>query len=74
MIVKKLFIRTDLNDALYKICRNVFCIFQRKKEKLATAGLVYSIDYCVCWLFNYPLYILVMNEFGLQKGFIDAGL
>lgn len=43
--------------------------FKEKKEKLATAGLAYSIDYCVCWLFNYPLYILVMNEFGLQKGF-----
>ncbi len=43
--------------------------FKEKKEKLATAGLAYSIDYCVCWLFNYPLYIWVMNEFGLQKGF-----
>lgn len=42
---------------------------KERKEKLATAGLAYSVDYCVNWLFNYPLYILVMNEFGLQKGF-----
>jgi hypothetical protein len=43
---------------------------KRKKEKLATAGLAYSVDYCVNWLFNYPLYIWVMNEFSLEKGFV----
>lgn len=42
---------------------------KRKREKLATAGLAYSVDAVVNWLFNYPLYIWVMNEFGLEKGF-----
>lgn len=42
---------------------------RKKKEKLVAAGLAYSVDSVVNWLFNYPLYIWVMNEFGLEKGF-----
>ena len=41
-----------------------------KKEKIGTAGLAYSFDYCVNWLFNYPLYIYVMNDYGLKYGFL----
>ena len=41
-----------------------------KKEKIGTAGLAYSFDYCVNWLFNYPLYIYVMNMYGLKYGFL----
>lgn len=53
-----------------KIAAGIAAFIQTKKEKLATAGLAYSVDYWVNWLFNYPLYIWVMNEFGLEKGFI----
>lgn len=42
----------------------------KRKEKLATAGFAYVVDYWVNWLFNYPLYIWVMNEFGLKNGFV----
>lgn len=55
---------------LAKLAAAIAAFVQKKREKLATAGLAYSVDYCVNWLFNYPLYIWVMNEFGLEKGFI----
>lgn len=55
---------------LKDLAATIAAFVQKKREKLATAGLAYSIDYCVNWLFNYPLYIWVMNEFGLKKGFV----
>lgn len=55
---------------LARLAATVAALVQRKREKLATAGLAYAVDYCVNWLFNYPLYIWVMNEFKLEKGFI----
>lgn len=55
---------------LKKIAAKVAAFVLKRKEKLATAGLAYSVDYWVNWLFNYPLYIWVMNEFGLEKGFV----
>jgi len=55
---------------LAKLAAIVAALVRKKKEKLATAGLAYAFDFCVNWLFNYPLYIWVMNEFGLKKGFV----
>jgi hypothetical protein len=55
---------------LKNLAATVAAFVREKREKLATAGLAYSVDYCVNWLFNYPLYIWVMNEFGLKEGFV----
>jgi hypothetical protein len=45
-------------------------IWVKHKKKIATAGAAYSVDYCVNWLFNYPLYIWVMDNAGLRDGYI----
>ena len=55
---------------LMKLAAIVAAFVQKKREKLVTAGLAYAVDYCVNWLFNYPLYIWVINGFGLKEGFI----
>jgi len=55
-----------LND----LAATVAAFVREKKKKLATAGLAYTVDYWVNWLFNYPLYIWVMDAAGLKDGFI----
>lgn len=54
---------------LKSLAAKIAAFIQKQKEKLAMVSLAYAVDHCVDWLFNYPLYIWVMNEFGLKKGF-----
>lgn len=57
-------------NGLKRMATKIATVILKRKEKVATAGLAYTFDYCVDWLFHYPLYIWVINEFGLKKGFV----
>lgn len=56
--------------AIFVPWERVVVLLKAYRKKLATAGIAYSVDYCVNWLFNYPLYIWVMDNAGLWDGYI----
>jgi len=41
-----------------------------EKKKIATIALGHTFNQIFDWLFNYPLYLCVVNSMGLEKGYV----